>query len=111
MVDQIRKELKTSGWIHIPKDSKEYKYISILSVDYEAFSYSTMGEVLMSGDHTKEEMKIVIKHMKKACAIFYLVGMTDAVKQMDANIAVANDTMLCANVQSHDTSSAGKSIA
>jgi len=26
LVDQAKKELKMSGWIHMPKDSEEYKY-------------------------------------------------------------------------------------
>ena len=111
LVDQAKKELKMSGWIHMSKDSEEYKYYTILSADYEAFSYSALGGMLMSLDHTKEDMTIAIKHMKKARAIYNLVDMKKQANQQDANIAVANDQMLQANVQSHEVSSAGRSIA
>ena len=40
MVAQTKQDIKMKSWIHMPKDSDEYEYYSILSGDFEAFAYT-----------------------------------------------------------------------
>ena len=40
MVAQTKQDIKMKSWIHMPKDSDEYEYYSILSGDCEAFAYN-----------------------------------------------------------------------
>ena len=39
MVDQTKKDLKMSGWVHMPKTSEEYLYYSMDCGNYEAFAH------------------------------------------------------------------------
>ena len=43
MVAQTKQDIKMKSWIHMPKDSDEYEYYSILSGDCEAFAYNNFG--------------------------------------------------------------------
>ena len=48
MVDQMKKDLKMDGWIHMPRTSFKYQLYKMLHVFYEA---STRIQLL--GDHYK----------------------------------------------------------
>jgi hypothetical protein len=98
MIDQTKKDLNMSGWIHMPKYSEEYKYYIMLCGEYEAYAYSQSGAILTS-DTSEESFKIMVTHYKKASAICNLVGMKDRSNHLDAVISVltaekqgANDT-------------------
>jgi hypothetical protein len=98
MVDQTKKDLKMSGWIHMPQYSEEYKFYSMLCGEYEAYAYGQLGEMLTS-DASEEGFKIMMTHYKKASAICKLVGMKERANHMDKLISVltaerqgANDT-------------------
>ena len=42
MVDQTKKDLKMSGWVHMPKTSDVYLYYSMDCGNYEAFAHMTL---------------------------------------------------------------------
>ena len=88
MVDQTKKDLKMSGWIHMPKGSVEYEYYKVLCGEYEAFAHLHLGRITKSLDMTKKESQIALGHMKKVRAIYNLVGMKDDANQMDSLISV-----------------------
>ena len=90
VVDQTKKDFKMSGWIHKPKNSKEYDYYRFLCGRYETFGYDAMGTMAQCYN-SKEGFKIAITHFKKARAIYNLLGMTDEAKQMESKIAVATE--------------------
>jgi len=88
MVDQTKKDLKMSGWIHMPKGSVEYEYYKVLCGEYEAFAHLHLGRITKSLDMTEKENQIALGHMKKVRAIYNLVGMKDDANQMDSLISV-----------------------
>ena len=65
MIDQTKKDLKMSRWIHMPKDSEEYQYYGLLCGNYEAFAHDNLGITA----YTNEGAEIAIAHFKKARAI------------------------------------------
>jgi hypothetical protein len=85
MVDRTKKDLNMSSWIHMPHDSEEYQYYKSLCVNYEAFAYDTLGNLLLR-DISEKGFNMRITHFKKARAICNLFGMTDAVKHVDTMI-------------------------
>ena len=88
MVDHTKKDLKMSGWIHMPKHSEEYQYYELVCGNYEAFAHERLGGLSLK--HTGEGYSISMKHMKTARAIYNLVGMTDAAKNMEFQITTAS---------------------
>ena len=55
IINQTKKELNMSRWIHMPKASEEYQYYRILCGNYEAFAHMQIGMNLTSD--TSEEGK------------------------------------------------------
>jgi len=45
MVDQTKKDLKMSSWLHMSPTSDDYQYYKLLSVDYEANGYQCFGAI------------------------------------------------------------------
>ena len=45
MVDQTKKDLKMSSWLHMSLASDGYQYYKLLSVDYEANGYLCLGAI------------------------------------------------------------------
>jgi hypothetical protein len=85
MVNQTKKDLNMSGWIHMSKASEKYVYYRLLCGNYEAFVHHELGSMLMS-DTSEEGFKVMITHFKKASAICKLVGMKDLAQHMDTTI-------------------------
>jgi len=115
MVDQTKKDYKMSRWIHMPKDSEEYQYYRVLCGEYEGIAHHSLGMMLW-GESSEENMKTMIMHLKKARAIYNLVGMTDKAKHLDTMISVhtakkqtENDQNLSTNVAAELTSGLQKS--
>ena len=82
MIDQTKKDLNMSRWVHKPHSSEEYQYYKALCGDYEANAYSRLG-ILLLGDTSEESKKIAITHLKKASTIQRLLGMTDMTTAYD----------------------------
>jgi hypothetical protein len=96
MVDKTKKDLKMSGWIHMPKGSEEYEYYKALCVQYEAFAHTRLGGMLL----TEEDKNVPIGHYKKARAIYNLVGMKHEAKHMDTTILMLTSNRQATNQQS-----------
>jgi hypothetical protein len=111
MVDQAKKDLKMSGWIHMPHDSEEYQYYKALCGKYEAFAHVQLGTMIMlSGETSEEIMKTMIIHYKKARALSNLVGMTDEAKDLDTLISLHTAEKLTKNDQNINSSLATRSV-
>jgi hypothetical protein len=87
MVDQTKKDLQMSGWIHMPKGSEEYEYYKLLCGEYEAFAHMNLGRLATS----LEDHRIAIGHIKKTRAIYNLLGMKDSAQEMDTIISSVDD--------------------
>ena len=85
-IDQTKKDLNMSRWIHMPKASEEYHYYRALC-NNEAFVYKQLGGMFLR-DSSEEGFKIMITYFKKARAIYNLVGIKDNVEDMDTIISV-----------------------
>jgi hypothetical protein len=109
MIDQTKKDLNMSGWIHMPKYSEEYKYYIMLCGEYEAYAYSQLGAILTS-DTSEESFKIMVTHYKKASAICNLVGMKDRSNHLDAVISVLTAEKQGANDTDASSSTEKKSV-
>ena len=92
MVDQTKKYLKMSRWLHMPPTNFEYQYYQCLCGDYEAFGYKYLG-LVMSFDKTEASYKISITYYQKTKAIFNLLGLEDDAKFMDITIAELKDCL------------------
>ena len=90
MVDQTKKDLKMSGWLHIPPTSDEYQYYELLCGDYEADLYNDLGDIA-SLDGTEASFKRSITYQQKAKTIYNLLGLKDKAKLMDISIATLKD--------------------
>ena len=89
IINQTKKDLNMSRWIHMPKASVEYQYYKALCGNYEAFAYSNLGIASFTGDFSDEESQIaMMMHLKKARAIYNLVDMKDCAQRMDTLIPV-----------------------
>jgi hypothetical protein len=88
MVEQMKKDEKMDGWIHMPQTSLEYKLCKIIRY-FEACGYESLGQ-LSALDDTEESNKIAIKHLEKARIIYNLFGMKDEAqgKRTERKIAV-----------------------
>jgi hypothetical protein len=86
MIAQTKKDLNMSRWIHMPHDSEEYQYYTVLCGNYESFAHHELGSMLMS-DTSEEGFKVMITHFKKASAICKLVGMKDRATNLDIMIS------------------------
>jgi hypothetical protein len=104
MVDKTKNELNMRRWVHMPKDSEEYQYYRTLCGNYEAFAYSDLGTILMVEASNfmitnvgEISMNVGIQnamvHLKKARAIYNLLGMEDAAKQMECKISVIDSAI------------------
>ncbi len=92
MVDQTKKDLKMSSWLHMPPTSFEYQYYELLRKDYEADGYRLLG-MIASLDQTEASYKRSITNYQKAQAICNLLGMEDGAKSMDNLIAFLTDRL------------------
>jgi hypothetical protein len=90
MVDQTKKDLKMSSWLHMSLTSDGYQYYKLLSVDYEANGYQCLGAIA-SLDQTEASCKISITFHQIAKAIYNLLGLADRAKLMDTHIAALKD--------------------
>jgi hypothetical protein len=86
IIDHTTEELMMSGWIHMPKYSEEYKYNQALCGNYEAFAHIRFA--MGSLDGSDDSNKVAIGHLKKARAIFNLLGMIDEAQQMDTMLSL-----------------------
>ena len=111
IINQTKKDLNMSRWIHMPKASVEYLYYKALCGNYEAFAYSNLGIASFTGDFSDEESQIaMMMHLKKARAIYNLVDMKDCAQRMDTLIPVLTAEKQDANDGEASSSSAANSI-
>ena len=92
MVDQTKKDLKMSSWLHMPPTSDEYQYYKLLCGDFEASGYMNLG-VMTSLDQTEASYKRSITYFQKAKAICNFLGLEDNAKSMDIQIATLKDRL------------------
>ena len=97
MVDQTKKDLNMNRWIHMPKASEEYAYYKALCGNYEAFAFESLGGASLFLDSSQEDKMIAIMHLKKARAIYNLVGMKHNAQQIDMIISVLTAEKQAAN--------------
>ena len=90
LVDQTKKELKMSRWIHMPQNSAEYQYNRILCGNCEAFGYEILGGITLKECPEEEGRKIAITYLKKAHVIFKLVGLESEAKRVESNFFLFN---------------------
>jgi hypothetical protein len=88
MVDQTKKDLNMNRWIHMPKASEEYAYYKALCGNYEACAFESLGGASLFLDSSQEDKMIAIMHLKKARAIYNLVGMKHNAQQIDTLISM-----------------------
>ena len=89
MVNQTKKDLNMSRWIHMPQNTEEYQYFRMLCGNYEAYGYDYLGRAYNS----IEGIKTAIIHFKKARAIYNLVSMTGLAKEVENKIAATTVKM------------------
>jgi hypothetical protein len=80
MIDQTKKDLKMSSWLHMPPTSDEYQFYKLLCGHYEALGYRNLGEIAIL-DHTE------------ARAIYNLFGFRDRAKLMDVAIVTLKECL------------------
>ena len=90
MVDQTKKDLKMSSWLHMPPTSLEYQYYKLLCGHYEVVGYQSLGAIAYF-DRTEASCKRSITYHQKAQAICNLLGMEDGAKLMDIQIGLIKD--------------------
>ena len=86
MIDQTKKDLNMSGWVHMSHSSEEYQYYKILLGNYEANAHNQLG-ILLLGDKSEESKKLANTHFKKASIIWKLVGMKENATTLDNTIS------------------------
>ena len=88
IIDQTKKDLKMSRWIHMPHASEEYKYYKILCGTLEAFAHMQFATSLDMGslDGSDDSNKVAVGHLKKARAIYNLFGMKNEAQNIDTAI-------------------------
>ena len=92
MVDQTKKDLKMSSWLHMPPTSDEYQFYKLLCGHYEALGYRNLGEIAIL-DHTEASYKRSITYYQKARAIYNLFGFRDNDKLMDVAIVTLKECL------------------
>jgi hypothetical protein len=102
MIDQTKKDLKMSGWIHMPKTTEEYVYYRLMCGNYEAYAHMMIG---MNFPFTEEDKNVAIGHFKKARAIYSLLDMKVDAQHMDTTILMLTSNRQATNHQSVVTSS------
>jgi hypothetical protein len=107
IIDQTKKDLIMSRWIHMPKTSDQYIYYKLLCGRYEAFAYNYLGALLTNC--TDKDWKLAITHYKKAQAIYNLVDMKDHAQQIESKIALITSEIQAANNGSVSSASSSKS--
>ena len=90
-VNQTKQDLNMNSWVHMPKGSEEYQYYKELRRNYDSYAHEQLGGMLL-GDSSDEGLKFMMQHLKKARAIYNLVGMKDEVQQMDTFISLCTDS-------------------
>jgi hypothetical protein len=65
MVDQMKKDLKMRGWLHMPPTSDEYQYCKMLCRGFDRNGYMNLG-ALASFDKTEASYKRSIIYHQKA---------------------------------------------
>jgi hypothetical protein len=92
MVDQTKKDLKMSGWLHMPPPTNEYQYYKMLSGDYEAALYILLGK-MAAMDQTEASDKRSITYYQKARTINNLLGLDHRVESIEFDIAMLKDRL------------------
>ena len=92
VVDQMKKDLKMDGWIHMPRTSDKYRLYKMLRFEYKARGYNEFG-IITSFDLTKESTIFSIQCYEKAWIIYNLLGIKDEAKAMTINIDMAKAIM------------------
>jgi hypothetical protein len=85
MINQTKKDLNMTRWVHMPKNSFEYQYYKMLVGSIEVQGLSILGR-LMCSDNTDASSKIGLVNFVKARTINKLFGNEDAAKEMDKAI-------------------------
>jgi hypothetical protein len=70
-------------WVHLPKTSDNYRYYKAICGMYEAGAYTQLGAIASRNPSNEESFQLVIKHLKRARAIYNLLDMKDKARQMD----------------------------
>ena len=92
MVDQMKKDLKMRGWLHMPPTSDKYQYCKLLCGVYEAFGYQSLG-MIATYEETEASYKRSITHHQKAKAIYDLLGLADRAKSIEFTISLHKDRL------------------
>ena len=92
MVDQIKKELKIDGWVHMPPTSGENQYYRMLRVDYEAEGYRSLGTILFF-DRSEASYKLARGYLVKAQIIYNLLGLKIKSKETGSLLASIKDRL------------------
>ena len=93
MVDQTKKDMNMSGWLHMPPTSDEYLHYKFFCGNFEAAGYRHFG-LLASLDQTEATCRISIKYFQKARTIYNLLGLEDRAKLIDDPIAILRDHLV-----------------
>ena len=75
MVDQIKKDLNTSSWLHMPPTSFKYQYLNCYAETLRQW-YHYLG-VIASLDQTEATYRISITYYQKVQAICNLLGLKE----------------------------------
>ena len=76
VVDQMKKDLKMDGWIHMPRTSDKYRLYKMLRFEYKARGYNEFG-IITSFDLTKESTIFLSNAMRRlGSSIIYLASKT-----------------------------------
>lgn len=83
IIGQTKKDFKMNEWVHLPKTSDNYRYYKAICGMYEAGAYTQLGAIASRNPSNEESFQLVIKHLKRARAIYNLLDMKDEARQMD----------------------------
>ncbi len=76
VVDQMKKDLKMDGWIHMPRTSFKYRLYKMLRFEYKARGYNEFG-IITRFDLTKESTIFLSNAMRRlGSSIIYLASKT-----------------------------------
>ena len=92
VVDQMKKDLKMDGWIHMPRTSDKYRLYKMLRFEYKARGYNEFG-IITSFDLTKESTIFSIQCYEKAWIIYNLLGIKKNAKAMTNSVGTAKAIM------------------
>ena len=103
VVNQTKKDLNMSGWIHMPKGSEEYSYYIMLRGNYEAFGYDYLGRAMGLLDEK-------LANFKKARAIFNLVDYKDLATEVENKMQSIQILNVCDRSTPQDMSNTSAKI-